>query len=923
MSECIGVTKMRELCNAKLKEDDEDQFCWRHKQQANISPKKLLEILNGIENEYKGCSMCDNWHCSEIKTCQPCTNKRKVQNDKNKKPKCIAFINPEKTKTCIRGKINDTNYCGSHQYILELTPEELVKSKVCNNKTCHRTFYDPDNPDAITCQICRNAGKKNRENIKEKDIRKMCKTPNCKNHENLELKNGYCGKCDGSKVAEIKNHNDQKVGKKLCARYGHNKNCSKYLNLDDKYDKCKSCREKGSEYDKNKQIKKVTKYEESVKNISDDELEKINLQRTKKNEEKILNNVSKKVCKLMNVNFDMDSDNESEIDETKKFICCIKCGQEYDLTHFSNVTTCELTKKCDVCREKEREQNKDRVRNPCNLDPEKLKANLARKVEKFKNRDTIKTLKYKLNRLTKENKKGREQYLKDNAEKAKKWRKEHEERMKEYNKMKNGDEEHRLKYYKYRAQKCGIQWDLRDDVAKEKFHSVCHYCGEIDENGLNGIDRKDNEKYYNHMSTITCCMTCNFMKGSHSYSDYLEIIKMIICNIVPCLDVYECKNSKGFMACEYSYYKNRAIKKEFEFTLTIEEFNILTLTNCYLCGKSSTGDNLNGVDRIDNSKGYTLNNCLSCCATCNYLKNKFNINDIFRKLLKTVYSKDNKLRETLLKHIDVNDQTILNNIVSEHLNYEVNNLKEIIEKLNDDNGDNNKNSIEMNNKPKKITKKAKDENDDFCNSEDEIDEKPKKATMKSNVTFSDNEEITGEISDDEPNFFSNNAENNNLVELDNNEISDDEKPKKVSNSNNINVLATDKRKELKKLKNLKTKENNIKKYGLEGYRKLESLRKQKQREEDLEKLKQIDDEINQIKSLNGVNPRKTKEEKEDERKEKDAERQRIKRAQEKEIFGQKIVDKWTKERQERRTKAKLKNNKQKESSDDEKSLEDD
>jgi hypothetical protein len=28
----------------------------------------------------------------------------------------------------------------------------------------------------------------------------------------------------------------------------------------------------------------------------------------------------------------------------------------------------------------------------------------------------------------------------------------------------------------------------------------------------------------------------------------------------------------------------------------------------------------NGIDRVDNGRGYVLSNCVSCCGLCNYMK---------------------------------------------------------------------------------------------------------------------------------------------------------------------------------------------------------------------------------------------------------------------------------------------------------------
>jgi len=35
----------------------------------------------------------------------------------------------------------------------------------------------------------------------------------------------------------------------------------------------------------------------------------------------------------------------------------------------------------------------------------------------------------------------------------------------------------------------------------------------------------------------------------------------------------------------------------------------------------------NGVDRVDNSLGYTSGNCVACCATCNLMKRGMSVTD--------------------------------------------------------------------------------------------------------------------------------------------------------------------------------------------------------------------------------------------------------------------------------------------------------
>jgi len=55
--------------------------------------------------------------------------------------------------------------------------------------------------------------------------------------------------------------------------------------------------------------------------------------------------------------------------------------------------------------------------------------------------------------------------------------------------------------------------------------------------------------------------------------------------------------------------------------LTIEQFAQAIKPACYYChgffGKTTTGS---GLDRVDNTKGYTVDNVVSCCHFCNRIK---------------------------------------------------------------------------------------------------------------------------------------------------------------------------------------------------------------------------------------------------------------------------------------------------------------
>lgn len=83
----------------------------------------------------------------------------------------------------------------------------------------------------------------------------------------------------------------------------------------------------------------------------------------------------------------------------------------------------------------------------------------------------------------------------------------------------------------------------------------------------------------------------------------------------------------------YGAYKRGAIDRNLSWELTHEEFNNLINQNCFYCNsepkvyesekrynKTNIDFKRNGIDRIDSSKGYTIENCVPCCEMCNRMK---------------------------------------------------------------------------------------------------------------------------------------------------------------------------------------------------------------------------------------------------------------------------------------------------------------
>lgn len=85
--------------------------------------------------------------------------------------------------------------------------------------------------------------------------------------------------------------------------------------------------------------------------------------------------------------------------------------------------------------------------------------------------------------------------------------------------------------------------------------------------------------------------------------------------------------------CKYRTYRANAKQRNREFNLTYKEFLSFWQKPCHYCGDKIETI---GLDRIDNKKGYVLDNIISCCAKCNYMKRDLSKEE-FIKLCQKIY----------------------------------------------------------------------------------------------------------------------------------------------------------------------------------------------------------------------------------------------------------------------------------------------
>ena len=200
--------------------------------------------------------------------------------------------------------------------------------------------------------------------------------------------------------------------------------------------------------------------------------------------------------------------------------------------------------------------------------------------------------------------------------------------------------------YKSSARRKGLLFEITLDQFAALTSASCCYCGNVpqktftcslssgrkDSTPFNGLDRQNNNQGYISENTVTCCYRCNYSKGKSSLSIFMSWALRF--------------GGGGFTVSEkfddlaaaknaYSIYKHIAKKKNLDFQLQFADFLALIRSPCAYCGTDphriwkvgSAHFTCNGIDRIENVQGYTLENSAPCCSECNYAKRGMSVEE--------------------------------------------------------------------------------------------------------------------------------------------------------------------------------------------------------------------------------------------------------------------------------------------------------
>lgn len=100
----------------------------------------------------------------------------------------------------------------------------------------------------------------------------------------------------------------------------------------------------------------------------------------------------------------------------------------------------------------------------------------------------------------------------------------------------------------------------------------------------------------------------------------------------------------------YTRYKNGAKKRNIDFKISKQEMSDIIKMPCFYCGEpngnrhtmswsKSHKDKIfyyNGIDRVDSSRGYNIENIIPCCGICNTMKMDYSIDEFMAKCLAIV-----------------------------------------------------------------------------------------------------------------------------------------------------------------------------------------------------------------------------------------------------------------------------------------------
>ena len=212
------------------------------------------------------------------------------------------------------------------------------------------------------------------------------------------------------------------------------------------------------------------------------------------------------------------------------------------------------------------------------------------------------------------------------------------------------------KYVYYYRIKCKICGEESDILTGHLNRQVCHKCKDNERRHLEGkiIGNKKVLKYlgsknssggkrhYYLVECIKCGEQYEIMYNTHNFKESTMFCTSEKCQQLRAENLkartYNTKRSKiepGFVKVFNSYVRS-AKDRHLSFDLTEQDAYKIIKQNCFYCGEEPEPDSnnyiRNGIDRVDPKRGYTLDNCVPCCTSCNKMKSNMTLEHFFNKI---------------------------------------------------------------------------------------------------------------------------------------------------------------------------------------------------------------------------------------------------------------------------------------------------
>lgn len=490
---------------------------------------------------------------------------------------CLAI--DRNKKSCRVSTIGHTRFCKFHQYMTEYTDEMLSKLELCSG--CKKAYCFET--DTRTCETCKTRSKTNRKKEREQVI--LCSKQGCKFKKSDD--NKYC------KIHQIELFVDEvtEENKKLCVNYI--RGCRSKLEQSYMFSRCQDCLAIDREKDR----------------------------------------ARRGAVREQNVGGGVVVGYTTEKG-------CTTCYKVLPIEEFRGIRT-EITATCKACRDDNKIQDtrrdiehRNELARVNDAKPERVEVKKQWREDNYE-----KVAKYGMNsRQHKIERIGVDEYLKENAEQAKNWRENNPEKQIEFNIKRHNSYETQYDNYRRSAELKQLEFVITFDEYAILVKNSCHYCGEIQERGFNGVDRENSAKGYMLENCVSCCKMCNYMKNTLHKDVFMKRVEHILTfngvvegNLYPELF--------GDHLTAYHKYRDRALRKQLDFALIPSDYEKITNNPCYMCGKENSNNHKNGIDRFDNDIGYLLDNCRPCCGECNYMKREYSYVNVFNKF-RLIYEKN-------------------------------------------------------------------------------------------------------------------------------------------------------------------------------------------------------------------------------------------------------------------------------------------